>query len=352
MENSWQTFQKELENPQTPEQRRLQIGDLLASLDDPRSGVGVKAGVPTIGWLPVAPGGEAAIRRVWRSERPGEEDKITHIQHFMVEPFYIAQYLVTNAQYQAFIDAEDGFADLAWWQDMPKTYQRQALPESYTKLLNRPRAGLSWYQSVAFARWLNHRLQGLELPHPAGQGLLRVGDNAQIRLPTEWEWQWAAQHGAEARTYPWGEAKVGYANTRESGVKQAIAVGMYPHGAAACGALDMAGNLMEWCINDKANPTVIDVGSRATKGYAAGIGNTGWKTRPAPTVMMRTPVAWISSMGVDWFWANWLCYQRTLWVEKLSTACYHLHHIVERRADPVYGQSRILHLDTSRACRR
>ncbi len=25
---------------------------------------------------------------------------------------------------------------------------------------------------------------------------------------------------------------------------------MYPHGAAACGAPDMAGSLWEWCLND------------------------------------------------------------------------------------------------------
>lgn len=265
MENSWQTFQKELENPGTTDQRRLQIGTLLEKLPDPRPGVGVKAGVPDIVWLPVAPGGEVAIRRVWLPETPDEKAKIMHIQHFPVEPFYIAQYLVTYAQYQAFADAEDGFDHLLWWQGMPEAYQRQPLNEPRPNLSNSPRAGLSWVQSVAFARWMNHRRQGLELPHPSGKGVLRVGDNAQIRLPTEWEWQWAAQNGAEARTYPWGETKTGYANTVEAGLKQATAVGMYPHGAAACGALDMAGNLMEWCANDKADLAIVDVASTASK---------------------------------------------------------------------------------------
>ncbi len=152
------------------------------------------------------------------------------------------------AQYQAFVEADDGFDNLAWWQGMPEAYQRQKLAEQRTQLSNNPRDGISWYQSVAFARWMNHRLHGVEMPHPSGKGVLQVGDNAQIRLPTEWEWQWAAQNGAEERTYPWGEADTGYTNTEDSGLEQVVAVGMYPHGAAACGALDMAGNLMEWCI--------------------------------------------------------------------------------------------------------
>ncbi len=265
MNQSYRALLQELENDETTDHQRLQIGEWLAKMGDPRPGVAVKEGIPDIVWLPVTPGGQVQITRVWLPERPGEEAKVMHIQHCHVEPFYIAKYLVTYAQYQAFVEAEDGFNQPAWWEGMPSAYQSQPLAEQRTKLWNQPRDSISWYQSVAFARWMNQRLQGLEVPHPAGKGVLRVGDNAQIRLPTEWEWQWAAQNGAEARPFPWGEKKVGYANTAESGLKQALAVGMYPHGAAACGALDMAGNLMEWCANDKANLEIMDVKSTASK---------------------------------------------------------------------------------------
>ena len=84
---------EELKNPATSHQRRLRIGDDLALLGDPRPGVGVKDGVPDMVWLPVAPGGDITI----------EQHKFT------VQPFYIAQYLVTYEQYQAFVAAEDGF---------------------------------------------------------------------------------------------------------------------------------------------------------------------------------------------------------------------------------------------------
>ena len=77
-------------------------------------------------------------------------------------------------------------------------------------------------------------------------------------MPTEWEWQWAAQGGAEARKYPWGEWRPGYANTNEAGLGRAIAVGLYPHGISICGALDMAGNVFEGCQNDKDDHTIVN----------------------------------------------------------------------------------------------
>jgi formylglycine-generating enzyme required for sulfatase activity len=270
MEQSPVLLMQELENHQTTHQQRLQIGEWLEKIGDPRPGVGVKGGTPDITWLPVTPGGEVKITRVWHPDTPDDEPRVVHIQHFNVEPFYIAKYLVTSGQYQAFVEAEDGFVNSVWWQGMPKAYQRQSLAELRTRSLNNPRDGISWYQSVAFGRWMNHRLRGLELPHPSGAGVLRVSENAQVRLPTEWEWQWTAQNGAEARPYPWGEKNTGHANTAESGLRQAIAVGMYPHGAAACGALDMAGNLMEWCANDKANLETIDFESTASKALRGG----------------------------------------------------------------------------------
>ena len=131
---------------------------------------------------------------------------------------------------------------------MPAKYQPQELHNPRTATLSNPRDSVSWYQSVAFARWLHSRLQGQQLL-PIGGDSFRIGQNAEVRLPTEWEWQWAAQGGHERRDYPWGKWLENRANTVEAGLEQTSAAGMYPDGAAACGAQDMTGNVREWCLN-------------------------------------------------------------------------------------------------------
>lgn len=236
---------RELDDITTTHQRRYDIGERLARIGDYREGIGVKDGVPDILWLPVAPGGEIEIEG----------------HRFTVQPFYIAKYLTTYAQFQAFVESGD-YDNPRWWQGFPEKYQPQAARSAKNGTANAPRDSISWYQSVAFSRWISEQLMGLELANPSGMGeLWVVGQNVEIRLPTEQEWQWAAQNGEEARAYPWGQwDEYPRANTSEAEIGgQSTAVGMYPHGASVCGTLDMAGNLRDWCLNQYNSPDVVDI---------------------------------------------------------------------------------------------
>nr|MBS0021034.1 SUMF1/EgtB/PvdO family nonheme iron enzyme [Gammaproteobacteria bacterium] len=73
-------------------------------------------------------------------------------------PFQIARYAITVAQYRAFIEAEDGWHDPAWWVD---DLYRDADGDTYEfgRFDNHPAVYVSWFGAVTFFRWLSRRLR-------------------------------------------------------------------------------------------------------------------------------------------------------------------------------------------------
>jgi serine/threonine-protein kinase len=72
-------------------------------------------------------------------------------------------------------------------------------------------------------------------------------------LPSEAQWEKAA-HGTDGRPFPWGEAAptcdlANFAAGGEPCVGDTAPFGNYPEGASPYGAMDMAGNVLEWVLD-------------------------------------------------------------------------------------------------------
>jgi formylglycine-generating enzyme required for sulfatase activity len=155
----------------------------------------------------------------FRSEHPAHEVAISR-------GYWIDTTEVTVGEFTAFKDA-GGYRDQALWSEAGwawlQSMGQSQLPRpclEQKQTAGQPQVCVTWFEAEAYAAW-------------------RGG-----RLPTEAEWEFAAR-GPESRLYPWGdEFDPKLANL--DGATGPVAVGSYPKGASWVGALDMAGNAMEW----------------------------------------------------------------------------------------------------------
>jgi len=173
-----------------------------------------------------ANGWDAEWKQYTKDEQPAHEVEL--------DGFWLYKHEVTVGQYAKFMGATGHEAPGSWDEQKGQA--------------DLPVVFVSWEDAEAYCTW-------------AG-GL----------LPTEAQWEYAAR-GPEGRLYPWGnewdrtrcnsaEYHAGKALNTEAAhaawfdgltttapalLAQRRAVGSFPSGVSWCGALDMAGNVWEWC---------------------------------------------------------------------------------------------------------
>ena len=167
---------------------------------------------------------------------------------FEVSAFRMAKYPITNAQFEEFKE-DAGYKDDRWWDDL--AFRAPSQRASDWRDPDAPKLEVCWYEAVAFTRWLSDRAE------------------LQVRLPTEWEWQWAAV-GASGWDFPYGSAfDADKCNTKESGIERTNFVTRYSDVATHFGTVDQIGNVWEWCLNEGIAPrnTQVEGGeNRALRG--------------------------------------------------------------------------------------
>ena len=147
------------------------------------------------------------------SDQGYDNEKPVH--NVYLDDFYIDKYEVTNALYQACVDA-----GACQPPDKAGSYTR----DSYygdSQFDNYPVVYVDWENANAYCQWRG------------------------MQLPTEAQWEKAAR-GTDGRRYPWGDnIDETYANYNNA-VGDTTEVGSYENGKSIYGIYDMAGNAWEW----------------------------------------------------------------------------------------------------------
>lgn len=280
---------------------RLAIATALGTIGDPR--LSRTAGHHPTGLTPIPPGRARIGReREYSIQNPKYESSLaTPIIEVECVAFSIGTTTVTNSWFAEFID-DGGYDEAKYWQSAEAdSWRRQDKPllqelhehahgrtavhlrplvdectirveqtrdvlesmiarrfplywsDSKFALDNQPVVGVNYWEAMAFCKWLE----------------MRRWSNAslEVRLPTEFEWEWAGRCAAGDRDYPWDRGGVeenAYVSMASDPWGGPGPVGGFPDARWKDGPLDLIGNVWEWtCSPVRAYAAGIDPSVRA-----------------------------------------------------------------------------------------
>jgi len=179
--------------------------------------------------------------------------------------FFMDKFPVTNAQFAAFIKAT-GYAP----KDTSNYLKHWVGGKPPAGQENHPVVWIDLEDARAFARW-------------AGK-----------RLPTEIEWQYAAQ-GTDGRAYPWGpKMEPGRCNNK---LNHTTPVDAFPKGAGPFGVLDMVGNVWQMIDDVYDNGAYTYALIRGGSYYAPE--KSEWYVKSGPLAVDRVQILLLIAPGLD-----------------------------------------------------
>jgi formylglycine-generating enzyme len=195
------------------------------------------------------------------------------VHRVAVDAFWIDRYPVTNAQFQAFVEATS-YVTTAEVAPDPKDYPgaKKALLHPGSLVFTRPSGPVDlrdfhhWWGWQIGADWRHPRgpnstIRGREqhpVVHVSFADVEAYAKWAGKEIPTEAEWEFAARGGLERAAYAWGDeltpdgrhmantwqGEFPWQNLKSDGFDGTSPVGSYP--ANGYGLFDMIGNVWEW----------------------------------------------------------------------------------------------------------
>lgn len=142
----------------------------------------------------------------------------------VVADFFIDRFTVTNQDFQEFVTAEPTGSK----ENLGAEFHNGRYLEHWNNgepdddVLNHPVTFITWHSAVAFCAWQDKR------------------------LPTETEFEWAAQNATAPTEFPWGDdmPRDDLVNWGSDGIDTTVAVGSYPPNSR--GLYDMSGNVWQF----------------------------------------------------------------------------------------------------------